>query len=72
MTARRLGWHLACLAFLAVLLYPVVWLAARPGFDLTVIWYLSLVAVVVHAAANWLLVQRQIRLAETAAAAVVP
>ena len=51
---------------------PVVWLAARPGFDLTVIWYLSLVAVVVHAAANWLLVQRQIRLAETAAAAVVP
>jgi hypothetical protein len=50
---------------------PVLWLAARPGFDLRVIWYLSLVAVVVHAAANWLLVQRQIRRAEAAAAAVM-
>ena len=29
-------------------------------------------AVVVHAAANWLLVRRQIRLAEAAAGAVVP
>jgi putative MATE family efflux protein len=55
----------------AAVLGPVLWLAARPGFDLRVIWYLSLVAVVVHAAANWLLVQRQIRRAEAAAAAVV-
>jgi putative MATE family efflux protein len=55
----------------AAVLGPVIWLAARPGFNLNVIWYLSLVAVVVHAAANWLLVQRQIRLAETAAAAAV-
>jgi Na+-driven multidrug efflux pump len=51
---------------------PVLWLAARPGFELTIIWYLSLAAVVVHAAANWLLVQRQIRLAEAAPAAMVP
>jgi putative MATE family efflux protein len=43
---------------------PVLWLAARPGFDLTVIWYLSVATVVVHAAANFLLVQRQIRLQE--------
>jgi hypothetical protein len=50
---------------------PVLWLAGRPGFELTLIWYLSLAAVVVHAAANWLLVRRQIVLAETAAAAVV-
>jgi hypothetical protein len=54
-------------------LVPVVWLAARPGFDLRVIWYLSLAAVVLHAAANWMLVQRQIRRAEAdAAAAAVP
>ncbi len=51
---------------------PVVWLASRPGFELTIIWYLSVAAVVVHATANWLLVQRQIRLAETTAAVVVP
>jgi putative MATE family efflux protein len=56
----------------AAVLAPVLWLAARPGFELTIIWYLSLAAVVVHAAANWLLVRRQIVLAETAAAAVVP
>jgi Na+-driven multidrug efflux pump len=57
----------------AAVLGPVIWLATRPGFNLTIIWYLSLVAVVVHAAANWLLVQRQIRRAEAAAAtAVVP
>jgi putative MATE family efflux protein len=43
---------------------PVLWLASRPGFELTLIWYLSLGAVVVHAAANFLLVQRQIRLQE--------
>ena len=43
---------------------PVLWLAARPGFDLKVIWYLSVATVVVHAAANFLLVQRQIRLQE--------
>ena len=43
---------------------PVLWLAARPGFDLTVIWYLSVATVVVHAAANFLLVHRQIRLQE--------
>jgi Na+-driven multidrug efflux pump len=43
---------------------PVLWLASRPGFELTLIWYLSLGAVVVHAAANFLLVQRQIRLLE--------
>jgi putative MATE family efflux protein len=55
----------------AAVLGPVVWLAAQPGFDLTIIWYLSLAAVVVHAGANWLLVQGQIRLAETAAAAAV-
>ena len=48
---------------------PVFWLAGRPGFELTYIWYLSLAAVGVHAAANWLLVRRQIVLAETAAAA---
>jgi Na+-driven multidrug efflux pump len=41
---------------------PVLWLAARPGFDLKVIWYLSVATLVVHAAANFLLVQRQIRL----------
>jgi putative MATE family efflux protein len=56
----------------AAVLGPVLWLAARPGFDLRIIWYLSLAAVVVHAAANWLLVQRQIRRAEAAAAAMVP
>jgi Na+-driven multidrug efflux pump len=56
----------------AAVLAPVIWLAARPGFELTMIWYASLVAVVVHAAANWLLVQRQIRLAEATAVAVVP
>ena len=56
-----------------VVLGPVLWLAARPGFHLTIIWYLSLAAVVLHAAANWLLVRRQIVLAENAvAAAVVP
>jgi putative MATE family efflux protein len=55
-----------------LVLGPVLWLAARPGFQLTIIWYLSLAAVVVHAGANWLLVQRQIRRAERAAAAVVP
>ncbi|MEO6009013.1 MAG: MATE family efflux transporter [Vicinamibacteraceae bacterium] len=56
-----------------VVLGPVVWLAGRPGFELTIIWYLSLAAVVVHATANWLLVRRQIVLAENAlAAAVVP
>jgi Na+-driven multidrug efflux pump len=55
-----------------LVLGPVLWLAARPGFALTTIWYLSLAAVVVHAAANWLLVRRQIVLAETAAAVVVP
>ena len=43
---------------------PVLWLAARPGFDLKVIWYLSVATLVVHAAANFLLVQRQIRLQE--------
>jgi len=43
---------------------PVLWLAARPGFDLKVIWYLSVATVVVHATANFLLVQRQIRLQE--------
>ena len=43
---------------------PVLWLAARPGFDLTTIWYLSVATVVVHAAANFLLVHRQIRLQE--------
>jgi putative MATE family efflux protein len=48
---------------------PVLWLAARPGFELRVIWYLSAASVLIHAAANWLLVQRQIRLAEGAAAA---
>jgi putative MATE family efflux protein len=55
-----------------LVLGPVLWLSARPGFELTIIWYLSLIAVVIHAAANWLLVQRQIRLAEAAPAAVVP
>jgi Na+-driven multidrug efflux pump len=55
-----------------LVLGPVLWLAARPGFELTTIWYLSLAAVVVHAAANWLLVRRQIVQAETAATAVVP
>ena len=54
-------------------LVPVLWLAARPGFDLKIIWYLSVAAVALHATANWLLVQRQIRHAEAAAAlAVVP
>jgi len=57
----------------AAVLGPVIWLAARPGFRLSIIWYLSVVALLLHAAANWLLIQRQIRLAETAAtAAVVP
>jgi len=51
---------------------PVLWLAARPGFDLHVIWYLSAASVVLHAIANWLLVQRQIRLAEAARPAVAP
>ena len=50
---------------------PVLWLAARPGFDLRVIWYLMAASVCLHAAANWMLVQRQIRLAEAAAAAAV-
>ena len=55
------------------MLGPVIWLAARPGFDLKIIWYLSLAAVAVHATANWLLVQRQIRRAEAVVvAAVVP
>jgi putative MATE family efflux protein len=53
----------SCLRNLAVFV-PVLWLAARPGFQLTVIWYLSVATVVVHAAANFLLVQRQIRLQE--------
>jgi len=57
----------------AAVLGPVIWLAARPGFDLKIIWYLSLAAVAVHATANWLLVQRQIRRAEAVVvAAVVP
>jgi len=57
----------------AAVLGPVIWLAARPGFDLKIIWYLSLAAVALHAAANWLLVQRQIRRAEAVALApVVP
>jgi Na+-driven multidrug efflux pump len=50
---------------------PVVWLAARPGFELRTIWYLSLAAVVVHAVANWLLVRRQLLIAEAATPAVV-
>jgi putative MATE family efflux protein len=54
-----------------VVLGPVVWLAARPGFELRTIWYLSLAAVVVHAVANWLLVRRQLLIAEAATPAVV-
>ena len=55
-----------------LVLGPVLWLAGRPGFELTIIWYLSLAAVVVHAAANWLLVRRQIGLAERAVATAIP
>jgi hypothetical protein len=40
---------------------PVLWLARRPGFELTTIWYLSASSMVVHAAANLVLVERQIR-----------
>jgi putative MATE family efflux protein len=47
---------------------PVLWLASRPGFDLRVIWYLSVATMVVHAAANFLLVSRQIRRQEALAA----
>jgi putative MATE family efflux protein len=69
---QALGWTLPPLLTSTVrnvaVLVPVLWLAARPGFDLRVIWYLSLAAVLLHAAANWLLVQRQIRRAEAAGA----
>jgi Na+-driven multidrug efflux pump len=50
---------------------PVLWLAARPGFDLHVIWYLMAASVWLQAIANWLLVQRQIRLAESVTPAVL-
>jgi putative MATE family efflux protein len=50
----------SCLRNLAVFV-PVLWLSTRPGFDLRVIWYLSVGSVLVHALANFLLVQRQIR-----------
>jgi putative MATE family efflux protein len=40
---------------------PVLWLARRPGFELTTIWYLSVASLAVHAAANLVLVERQIR-----------
>lgn len=40
---------------------PVLWLARRPGFELTTIWYLSVASMAVHAVANLVLVERQIR-----------
>jgi putative MATE family efflux protein len=46
---------------------PVLWLASRPGFDLRVIWYLSVGTMLLHAAANFLLVSRQIRRQEALA-----
>ncbi|MFC7479513.1 hypothetical protein ACFQX7_04930 [Luedemannella flava] len=36
-TARRVAWHLVCLAALAVLLYPVVWLvfaSVKPAHEI--------------------------------------
>ena len=50
-----------------VVFVPVFWLAARPGFDLHVIWYLSVASLLLHAAANLLLVRAQIRRQELAA-----
>jgi hypothetical protein len=47
----------------------VFWLAARPGFDLHVIWYLSVASLLVHATANVLLVRAQIRRQELTAVA---
>jgi putative MATE family efflux protein len=40
---------------------PVFWLAARPGFDLHAIWYLSVASLLLHSGANLLLVRAQIR-----------
>ena len=42
-------------------LAPVLWLAGRAGFELRTIWILSSASVFIHAAANLILVQRQIR-----------
>ena len=51
---------------------PVFWLAARPGFDLHVIWYLSVASLLLHSAANLALVHAHIRRQESLALPAVP
>jgi hypothetical protein len=49
-------------------LLPVLWMSGHPGFQLRTIWILGSTSVVLHAAANLLFVQRQIRRQEALAA----
>jgi Na+-driven multidrug efflux pump len=40
---------------------PAIWISRQPGFQLVQVWYISVVSVLVQAAASYLLLQREFR-----------